>query len=141
MTTTAATETRSWVPQLNFGARLALVRQSMHWNMKEAAAKCGLPAQSWRQWEVYGHLPRRYVDTVKQIAGATGVDYHWLLDGSGGTGGEGGQGTTRQYFSGTRSVATVGEPHDAPSVRRPVRRTRPRPSARGATRPTTPVAA
>ena len=77
--TTTATRTRSWVPELTFGARLALVRHAMGWNMKEAAANCGLPAQSWRQWEVGGHMPRRVVDVAKQIAGVTGVDYLWLL--------------------------------------------------------------
>jgi len=122
--TTTATEARSWVPQMTFGARLALVRQAMQWNMKEAAAKCGLPAQSWRQWEVYGHMPRRYVETVKLIAGATDVDYDWLLDGR--SGGDGGGGvTTREYFRDTREIATVGDPHPS-SSRRPVTRTRPR---------------
>lgn len=126
-----------WVPELTFGARLALIRQAMQWNIKEAAKECGLPATSWRQWEVAGHLPRRYVDTCKAIATRTGVDYHWLIDGTA-TGPDGGTRPTRQYFEQARLVATVGTT-DSPSGRRPVRRTRPRAAA--GSRPLTAVAA
>jgi len=52
-------ETETWVPELTFGARLALVRHKMGWNIKEAATSCGLPAQSWRGWEVDGREPHR----------------------------------------------------------------------------------
>lgn len=120
--TTTATSAEKWVPELTFGARLALVRHRMGWNVKEAAAACGLPAQSWRGWEVAGHLPRRYVEIAKTISTRTGCDYHWLVFGPD----DGGDGvTTRQYFEAARLVATVG-PTDRPSGRRPVRRTQPR---------------
>lgn len=129
--TTVATGTEKWVPELTFGARLALVRHRMGWNVKEAAAACGLPAQSWRGWEIAGHLPRRYVEIAKTISTQTGVDYYWLVFGPEGGGGE----TTRQYFQDARLLAAVGEPH--PSIRRPVKRTRPRAHSR----PLTPTAA
>lgn len=140
--TTTATKAESWVPELTFGARLALIRHRMGWNVKEAAAACGLPAQSWRGWEIAGHLPRRYVEIAKQIAAATGVDYHWLVFGPDEGGGD--QTPTRQYVQTPRVVATVGEARaprsadvvDGLSPRRPVRRTRPL----SAVRPATPVA-
>ena len=44
-----------WVPDTStFGARLALVRQRMGWNLKEAALACQLPQGSWREWELKG---------------------------------------------------------------------------------------
>lgn len=120
--TTVATESQMWVPELTFGARLALVRHRMGWNQKEAAAACGLPAQSWRGWEAHGHLPRRYVDIAKQISGATGVDYLWLVHGP-----DRGQGGTDSHLlapMSPRLVATIGGPRTGePS--RGVTRTRP----------------
>src|SRR5262245_26075047 len=70
-----------WIPdESTFGARLALVRQKMRWgNIVTAAEACGLPAESWRTWERDGMTPRRIVVVAKQIAGATGCDYLWLL--------------------------------------------------------------
>lgn len=76
---TAPPET--WVPELTFGARLALVRQRMGWNVKEAARACGLPAQSWRGWEAHGHAPRNFITIAMQIASTTGVDLDWLVYG------------------------------------------------------------
>lgn len=126
-----------WVPELTFGARLALVRHRMGWNVKEAAAACGLPAQSWRGWEIAGHLPRRYVEIAKVISTRTGVDYHWLVFGPDEGGGEV-MPPTRQYAQQSRLVAAVGDP-DRTVVHptRPVRRTRPVSTAR----PFTPTAA
>lgn len=63
-----------------FGARLALVRQRMQWNIKEAARECGVPAASWGSWEA-GSLPRRYTEICAQIAERTGASYMWLLTG------------------------------------------------------------
>jgi transcriptional regulator with XRE-family HTH domain len=65
----------------NFGSRLALVRQHMGWNLKEAADMCAIPPESWRRWERDHRLPRGYVDVCRAIASATGASYDWLLDG------------------------------------------------------------
>jgi transcriptional regulator with XRE-family HTH domain len=70
-----------WVPELTFGARLALVRQHYGWNVKEAAGMCKLPVETWRGWERDGRSPTRYLEVCKMIAKATGADYDWLLDG------------------------------------------------------------
>jgi transcriptional regulator with XRE-family HTH domain len=64
-----------------FGSRLALVRQRMRWNIKEAAKECGLPAASWGTWE-NGVMPRRYTEVCEKIAQRTGADYLWLMAGS-----------------------------------------------------------
>jgi transcriptional regulator with XRE-family HTH domain len=70
-----------WVPELTFGARLALIRQRYGWNVKEAAIACRLPVQSWRGWERDHMQPRRYIEVCRIIAEATGADYDWVLDG------------------------------------------------------------
>jgi transcriptional regulator with XRE-family HTH domain len=70
-----------WVPELTFGARLALIRQRYGWNVKEAAIACRLPVQSWRGWERDHTQPRRYLEVCRTIAEATGASYDWLLDG------------------------------------------------------------
>ena len=58
------TRAHGWRPDLSaFGARLALVRQRMGWNVKEAADHCRLPPQSWRSWEA-GRTPRDLVAGV-----------------------------------------------------------------------------
>lgn len=65
-----------------FGARLALVRQRMGWgNVKTAAEKCGLPVESWRNWERDGMEPRRLTTIAMTIATATNCDYLWLVHG------------------------------------------------------------
>ena len=67
----------------NFGARLALVRQRMSWgNVKEAAESCGLPVQSWRNWERDNGQPRDIVKAAQRISAVSGVNYYWLLDGN-----------------------------------------------------------
>lgn len=68
------------VDDSSFGARLALIRQRMRWNIKEAARECGIPAASWGTWED-GAMPRRYTEMCRLIADRTGCDYGWLLDG------------------------------------------------------------
>jgi len=85
MTTSQAEHVSSdWVPDdSTFGARLALVRQRMSWgNVKEAAVECGLPVESWRQWERDGAMPRRLVEVAQVIASRTGCSLAWLLTGT-----------------------------------------------------------
>jgi transcriptional regulator with XRE-family HTH domain len=78
---TTQSDTLGWVPTESFGSRLALVRQHMGWNVKEAADVCKIPPESWRRWERDHRLPRGYVDVCRAIASATGASYDWLLDG------------------------------------------------------------
>src|SRR6185295_7276297 len=71
-----------WIPDDDsFGARLALVRWRMAWNMKEAALACGVPAASWRLWE-QSAMPRNFIDIARRISDRTGCDYGWLVGGS-----------------------------------------------------------
>jgi hypothetical protein len=72
-----------WVPDATtFGARLALIRQRMEWgNVKEAALACGLPVESWRNWERDGRQPRDYMRVCQAVAEHTGVDVTWLAVG------------------------------------------------------------
>lgn len=73
----------SWIPDAStFGARLALVRWRMGWNVKQAADECQLSASSWANWEA-GREPRKYVSTVASIVLRTGVDKLWLMTGEG----------------------------------------------------------
>lgn len=64
-----------------FGARLALVRNHMKWNVKEAARECGQAAATWRVWEMEGAQPRDRVSVSKMIATRTGCDFLWLVHG------------------------------------------------------------
>lgn len=74
--------TRGWtVDDSTFGARLALIRQRMRWNIKEAARECGVPAASWGTWED-GATPRKLVEVSTLIAQRTGCDLGWLIAGS-----------------------------------------------------------
>ena len=76
------TEARPFVPNLTaFGARLALIRWYMGWNQKEAALACGLPAGSWREWELSGRAPRNLTDVADKIHRATGADDYWIITG------------------------------------------------------------
>lgn len=78
----AAHQLDPWVPEDSFGARLALVRQAMHWNVKEAAEACGLNDQSWRNWED-GKRCRDLVEVASKIHAQTGVDVTWIVMGGG----------------------------------------------------------
>lgn len=70
-----------WEPDLNtFGARLALIRQRLRWNVKEAAVACGIAPQSWRQWEA-GMSCRNQEQVARQVADVTGCNYLWLFAG------------------------------------------------------------
>lgn len=63
-----------------FPARLALVRQRKGWgNVKEAALACGVPVESWRNWERDNRKPRDYENVCRQIAQASGCDLGWLM--------------------------------------------------------------
>ena len=83
MTTTAERHTgQGWtVDDSTFGARLALVRQRMDWNIKEAARECGLAPASWKNWERNLSEPRRLLETCLLISGRTGCDRTWLVFG------------------------------------------------------------
>lgn len=138
MTTDAGTQQGTTVPWTadasTFGARLALVRQRMGWgNVKVAADKCGLPVESWRNWERDGMEPRRLTTIAMTIATATGCDYLWLVFGPGRGGSTG---PTTGFATTARVIAVMGETPDSRGSRthdshptRPVRQTRPLRSA------------
>jgi hypothetical protein len=72
----------AWIPSTKtFGARLALVRWRMGWNVKEAALACGLNESSWRGWELDGRLPHKLNEVAGKIAKSTGVNKYWLIEG------------------------------------------------------------
>lgn len=115
-----ATQTQSWIPNdETFGARLALVRWRMSWNMKEAALAVGVPAASWRLWEVENAQPRNLVEIAERVSNRTGVDFDWLLRGQRIPGRQGRQTTDR-------ILAVAGQP-------------RPRRRGRVVTQPTGPL--
>jgi transcriptional regulator with XRE-family HTH domain len=77
----ATTESRDWVPDdAALAMRLAKVRNRMGWNAKEAATECGLPPQSWRNWEA-GTQPQDVVGVCRRISDRTGVSLQWLVFG------------------------------------------------------------
>lgn len=85
MTNAAPTSQRddlpAWVPSdLEFGTRLAMIRQKMQWNLSQAALECGLGQNDWARYED-GVKPRDIVAVADKISGRTGVDYSWLLIG------------------------------------------------------------
>lgn len=70
----------NWKPDTSaFGARLALVRWRLNFNLKEAAIACGFPPATWTAWEIGGAMPRDLVAVTTQIADRTGVDHLWLM--------------------------------------------------------------
>lgn len=73
------TQPGNWVPEDTFGARLALVRQHMNWNVAEAARACGFNDETWRQWEKKGHTPRGVYEVARKISRVTGCSYDWLV--------------------------------------------------------------
>lgn len=107
-----------------FGARLMLVRFRMGWgNVAVAARECGLPSESWRNWEE-GKEPRRLVTIAMAIAGRTGCDIDWLVYGPS----RPGKGLTHRYVRQT----VLGRPNEGrrrtihrPDPGRPVSQTRP----------------
>lgn len=117
----------------SFGARLALVRQRMGWgNVKTAAEACGLPVESWRNWERDGVEPRRLTTIAMAIATKTGCDYLWLVHGPnrGARVPTGRYGKTRvlrrrQAAVQPADVGTFGQLRASSHSSRPVRQTRP----------------
>jgi transcriptional regulator with XRE-family HTH domain len=78
-----ATPSPNWIPDASsLGARLALVRWRMGWNMKEAARECNITQNSWANWEA-GMQPRNYVEVINRIVLRTRVDKLWLMTGEG----------------------------------------------------------
>jgi hypothetical protein len=111
------------VDDSTFGARLALVRLRMDWNLKEAAKECALPAASWRTWERDGVSPRRIVEIARLISLRTGCSYLWLLTGSV----SGGESRPVTHAYPTMTPRTVARPpnrpaHGTPDGRRDQRR-------------------
>lgn len=73
----------TWIPDAStFGARLALIRWRMGWNLTEAARECDITQNSWANWEA-GSMPRQYVEAVTKIVWRTKVDKFWLMTGEG----------------------------------------------------------
>lgn len=71
-----------WKPDAStFGARLALIRWQLGYNIAEAARECDIPAQSWRSWEIYDRTPRDLIAVATQIAERVGCDRMWLMVG------------------------------------------------------------
>ena len=70
-----------WIPVDTFGARLAIVRQRLKWNVSEAARECGLKPATWKTWEELDTLPRDIFDVCTKISQRTGCRYEWLLMG------------------------------------------------------------
>jgi transcriptional regulator with XRE-family HTH domain len=105
------------VDDSTFGARLALVRQRMQWNIKEAARECGIPAASWGTWEG-GAMPRRYTEMCRLIADRTGCDFGWLLAGPGLKGrSDDGELTERFHQLTVRPLAASRPPDNRPNGR------------------------
>lgn len=69
-----------WIPADTFGARLALIRQRLHLNIKSAATHAGIGAETWRKWE-QDVAPRGMETVARKIATAFCVDYVWLMTG------------------------------------------------------------
>jgi hypothetical protein len=67
----------------------------MRWNQKEAALACGVPQNSWREWEA-GRSPRNLVEVASKIGAVTGISEYWIITGRELDGG-GGNAVTHQY--------------------------------------------
>lgn len=79
MTTHPALTGEQWIPDTDsFGARLALLRHHMGWNIAQAARECGFAEASWREWELNGAIPRKHRDVALQIYAVTGAHLAWL---------------------------------------------------------------
>ncbi len=83
MTTAHESQAPQLHPSLDtFGARLAIIRWAMRWNLKEAALACNVPQASWREWELFDRAPRNLVEVSAKIAARTGYDDYWIMTGS-----------------------------------------------------------
>jgi hypothetical protein len=103
-------ETSGWTADdQTFGARLALIRQRMGWgNIARAAKECGVPTDSWRNWEVDGVEPRRLTTIAMAIASKVGCDYLWLVHGPDRGAVQSGARPTTRYAPGARVLAQIG---------------------------------
>ncbi len=109
MTTSTTEPTGSWTPDLStFAARLAVIRNRMQWNAKEAALACGFPPQSWRNWEA-GKRPQDYAGVCQAIAEHTGVPANWLAFGPSPDRQAGSGATTSGWSLGTRQDEALGQ--------------------------------
>lgn len=73
----------NWIPDAStFGARLALVRWRMGWNVREAERECNVSQNTWGNWEE-GALPRDLNGVVNRVVLRTQVAKYWLLTGEG----------------------------------------------------------
>lgn len=70
-----------WIPENTFSDRLIRLGRVMRWSAKEAALACGLPQQSWRNWELAESQPRNFQEVCRRIAERTGVSLAWLAVG------------------------------------------------------------
>lgn len=75
-----AVDPKHWVPPSTFGSRLAQIRQAKGWNVKQAADACGVPDQSWHNWED-GKSPRDLQAVAEKIAAAVPCHFVWLMTG------------------------------------------------------------
>lgn len=72
-----------WVPDTaDFGARLALVRWRLGWNVREAERECNISQNLWSNWE-HGSMPRNLIEVVNRVVLRTGVNRVWLMTGEG----------------------------------------------------------
>lgn len=79
MTEHPALTGQTWTPDLDtFGARLALLRHYMGWNIAQAARSCGVSESAWRDWELRNGMPRQLQRITMQIHVATGCSAPWL---------------------------------------------------------------
>lgn len=145
MTTPVEAQAQGWIgTDDTFGARLALIRQRMGWNIAEAARECGLGTENWRLWEQAGRTPSKLVTIAMAIATRSGCDYLWLVHGPQ----RGGAVRTTSFLPGARVIGAIGD--ERPTRSRPIGRssvhsgptTRPvqqtRPLVRESGRPRTP---
>lgn len=68
------------IPVDRFGVRLAALRADLGGlNMKQAAERCEIKPETWRQWEAGVSSPRNLEATARRIASKTGYSFEWLM--------------------------------------------------------------
>lgn len=73
----------NWIPDTDsLGARLALVRWRMGWNLAEAERECHLTQNTWGGYEG-GRSPRNLIEVINRIVLRTQVSKIWLMTGEG----------------------------------------------------------
>jgi hypothetical protein len=103
-TAAQSSETPNWIPDTDaFGARLALVRWKLGWNLAEAERECALSQNTWGNWEA-GAMPRNFIEAISKIAWRTKVDRYWLMDGTGSPNGS--EPPTTDYGAGVWDILT-----------------------------------